>query len=136
MVKGKGGLDRLVPLPPSLLRRIESYIRGARPTDTRSPQLFLGLRRGRSGDYEALTPSGVLQLIERTADRAGIKKRVYTHLLRHSFITNALRAGMSPLLITKITGHASLRMIDRVYSHLTTDDAYDAMLAMLNTRDR
>ena len=131
-VKGKGERDRLVPLPPALLRRMESYIRNQRPIDTRSPELFVGLRRGRSGDYERLTPSGILQLVARATDRAGIKKRVYTHLLRHSFITNALRAGMSPVLVAKIAGHSSLRMIERTYSHLTNDDAYDAMMEMLN----
>jgi integrase len=130
-VRGKGERDRLVPCPPALLRRIESYIRVARPTETRGPELFLSLRRGKSGDYEALTPSGILQLVARAAYQAGIKKRVYTHLLRHSFITNALRSGMSPILVAKIAGHSSLRMIERVYSHLTTDDAYDAMMEML-----
>lgn len=73
----------------------------------------------------------MLRLAKQVADRAGIDKRVYTHLLRHSFITNALRAGMSPMLVTKIVGHSSLRMIERVYSHLTTDDAYDAYDAMI-----
>lgn len=135
-VHGKGDRDRLVPLPPALARRIEGYIRNGRPADTRSKELFVGLRRGRSGDYEPLTTSGVLQLVVRAADRAGIKKRVYTHLLRHSFVTNALRAGMSPLLVAKIAGHSSLRMIERVYSHLTTDDAYDAMMTMLATSAR
>ena len=135
-VRGKGERDRLVPLPPSLLRRIEGYIRNGRPHDTRTAQLFVGLRRGRSGDYEPLTTSGVLQVVARAADQAGIKKRVYTHLLRHSFITNALRAGMSPILVAKIAGHSSLRMIERVYSHLTTDDAYDAMMEMLTKSGR
>lgn len=137
LVHGKGERDRLMPLPPALLRRIENYIRSGRPSDTRAPQLFLGLRRGRMGDYEPLTPSGMLQLVSRAADRAGITKRVYTHLLRHSFITNALRSGMSPMLVAKIAGHSSLRMIERVYSHLTNDDAYEAMMAMLRApRDR
>lgn len=135
-VRGKGERDRLVPLPPALLRRIESYIRNGRPVDHRSSQLFLGQRRGRSGDYEPLTTSGVLQLVARAAEQAGINKRVYTHLLRHSFITNALRAGMSPILVAKIAGHSSLRMIERVYSHLTTDDAYDAMMEMLTKSGR
>lgn len=135
-VKGKGERDRLVPLPPPLLRRVENYIRGGRPHDTRAPQLFVGLRRGRSGDYESLTPSGILQLVARATDQAGIKKRVYTHLLRHSFITNALRAGMSSVLVSKIAGHSSLRMIERVYSHLTDDDAYDAMILMLAQREK
>ena len=36
-----------------------------------------------------------------------------------------------------LLSHSSLRMIERVYSHLTNDDAYDAMMAMLRApRDR
>ncbi len=135
-IHGKGELDRFVPLPPALLRRIERYLRISRPSDTRREEIFLGLRRGRSGDYEPLTPSGVLQLVKRAADRAGIEKRVYTHLMRHSFITNCLRAGMSPILVAKIAGHSSLRMIERIYSHLTNQDAYDAMIDMLAKDER
>jgi hypothetical protein len=52
-------------------------------------------------------------------------------------ITNALRSGMSPILVPKIAGVRSMRMIERVYSHLINDDAYDAMMVMLRTsRDR
>ena len=43
---------------------------------------------------------------------------------------------MSPLLVAKIVGHSSLRMIERVYSHLTTDDTYDAMVAMIAKQNR
>lgn len=135
LVHGKGERDRLVPLPPSLLRRIERYLRGVRPGDSRASALFVSLRRGRSGDYEPLTPSGILQMVGRTADQAGISKHIYTHLFRHSFITNALRAGMNPLLVAQIAGHNSLRMIERTYSHLNTDDAYEAMMKWL-VRDK
>jgi integrase len=135
LVHGKGERDRLVPLPPALVRRVERYVRSVRPADTRATALFVSLRRGRGGDYEPLTPSGVLQMVARTAEQAGISKPVYTHLFRHSFITNALRAGMSPLLVAQVAGHTSLRMIERTYSHLNSDDAYEAMMKML-VRDR
>jgi len=82
-----------VPLPPGLLRRLDRYQRDVRPTDARNATLFLSLRRGRSGDYEPLTPSGLLQVVRGGAERAKITKRVDSHLLRHSMITNALRAG-------------------------------------------
>ncbi len=130
-VVGKRDTERLVPLTPSLLRRIERYMRDARADDARSSRLFLSLRRGRSGDYEGLTRSGVLQLVRSAAERAAITKRVHTHLLRHSFITNALRGGMNPLVLARIVGHSSLRMIDQVYSHLNTSDSYEAMLRLL-----
>ncbi len=128
---GKGDNDRLVPLPPPLVRRLERFVRH-RTTDTGSPYLFLGLRRARHGDYTALTPSGVLDLIKGHAYRAGIRKRVYPHLFRHSFATEALRRGMNPIQLSQILGHTSLRMIERTYSHLDQTDAYDAVLKMLS----
>jgi integrase/recombinase XerD len=131
-VHGKGQRDRLVPLPPALVRGLERYLASIRPQDARSNRLFLGLRRGPSGEYEPLTRSGVLQLVRSAAKRAGITKPVHAHLLRHSFVTNALRGGMNPMLVAQIAGHSSLRMIEQVYSHLTAGDAYDALVALLS----
>jgi integrase/recombinase XerD len=129
-VVGKGSQERLVPLPPSLLRRIERYHRG-RPADVDSDRLFLAVRRRVGGGFEGLTTSGVRQLVHHAAERAGIKKRVYPHVLRHSFVTEALRRHMSGVQLARIVGHSSLRMIEHVYSHLTPDDGYDALIAML-----
>ena len=130
-VHGKGERDRLVPLPPRLLPRLERYIRDGRPKDTRSQELFLSSRRGLSGDYERLTPSGIIKRVRSATAQAGITKRVHTHLLRHSMITNSLRAGMNPMVLAQIVGHSSLRMIEKSYSHLNASDAYEAMLASL-----
>ena len=131
-VRGKGERERLVPLPPALLRRLDRYIRDTRPIDSRHDQLFLSMRKGRSGDYEPLTRSGLLQAIDTAAERAGLTaKRVHPHLLRHSFITNALRAGVNPLVLSRIVGHSSLRMIEQVYSHLNAGDSYEAMMRAL-----
>jgi integrase/recombinase XerD len=129
-VRGKGSKERLVPLTPGLARRVERAVRG-RATDTSSDRLFLALRRTPGGDYAALTPSGVLQLLRGAAQRAGITKRVHPHLLRHSFATEAMRRGMNPVQLSQILGHNSLRMIERTYTHLTVTDAYDAMITLL-----
>jgi integrase/recombinase XerD len=129
-VQGKGSKERLVPLRPELARRLDRFTRH-RPPDTASERIFLSLRRGPSGEYAALTTSGVGQLLSALADRAGLKKRVHPHLLRHSFATEALRRGMNPVQLAQILGHSGLRMIEAVYSHLSVSDAYDAMLRML-----
>jgi hypothetical protein len=83
-----------------------------------------------SGTYSPVTPSGVSQMLQVIAERAGITKRVYPHLLRHSFATEALRRGMNPIQLAQILGHSGLHMIDRVYSHLSATDAHDAILRM------
>lgn len=131
-VKGKGDRDRLVPILPALLRRIERYIRDGRPRDIRPDVLFLSLRKGLTGEYGPLTRSGLFQLIEHTGIRAGMEDRkVHPHLLRHSFITNALRSGVSPIILSQIAGHTSMRMIEQVYSHLNATDSYNAMVQAL-----
>jgi integrase/recombinase XerD len=131
-VKGKGERDRLVPILPALLRRIERYIRDGRPRDTRPDVLFLSLRKGLTGEYGPLTRSGLFQLIEHTGIRAGMEDRkIHPHLLRHSFITNALRSGVSPIILSQIAGHTSMRMIEQVYSHLNATDSYNAMVQAL-----
>lgn len=48
-VTGKGENDRLVPLPPKLVRRLEGYVR-SRPKDTNSQYLYVDLRRAPHGD--------------------------------------------------------------------------------------
>ncbi len=130
-VRGKGSRERLVPIP-RLYRRLVKYAERGRPDDTVSDRLFIALRRRPNGDYEALTTSGVDQLIRHLAKSAAIKKRVYPHLLRHSYATWALARGMNPIQLAQILGHSSLAMIQNVYSHLSPSDAYEAMLRALS----
>lgn len=127
-VRGKGAIDRLVPAP-RLYRRLRVYIERGRPRDAISTRVFLShRRRPNGGDYEPLTTSGVDQMIRNTSQKAGITKRVYPHLLRHSFATWHLSRGMNPIQLAQILGHSSLTMIQAVYSHLSPVDAYEAVL--------
>ena len=81
-VGGKTG-ERLVPIP-RLSRRLQKYVDRGRPRDVASDRIFISLKRRPGGDYGPLTPSGVEQLLQDLRQRAGITKRVYPHLLRHS----------------------------------------------------
>ena len=134
-IRGKGARERFVPIPARIYRRLEHYATKQRPKGTRTDRLFLNSRRGLNGEYEALTESGVGQLLPVLAEQAGIQKRVYPHLLRHSFATWALTRGMNPMSLAKIMGHSSLIMIQQVYAHLTPADSYDALMKIL-TEDK
>jgi len=90
------------------------------------------LRRSPLATFDALTTSGVSQLLRVLAVAAGIRKRVHPHLLRHSFATWALTRGMNPLTLAQILGHSSLVMTQNVYLHLTPADSYDALLKVLD----
>ena len=116
------------PLPPSILRRLDRLIE-SRPDERESDAIFLGHRR-RDGAYTALTEGGVYQVVKDAMRRARITKRVYPHLLRHSWMTEMLRQGMNPIQLSIIAG-ASPEVIAEHYTHLTKDDAYDAMIRAL-----
>jgi integrase/recombinase XerD len=82
-----------------------------------------------------LTLSGLDQLIGGLAERAAIGRRVYPHLLRHSFATEMLNRGMDAITLSRILGHLSLVMIQRTYANQTAGDLSVALLRAL-ARDR
>jgi site-specific recombinase XerD len=128
-VLGKGNRERRVPVPPNLIRRLDRYISGL-PNDRQSERIFLSLRRGRFGDYEPLTDSGVKQVVRDAALRAGIGRTVHPHLLRHSWMTEMLRRGIGPSQLRVVAG-ASPEVIARHYDHVTEDDAYESVIRAL-----
>lgn len=90
-VNGKGDKQRFVPLTPRITRRLDQFVR-RRPAD--APEtIFYGLRRDRDGLFHPLKRNGLLQMIGVVADRAKLGKRVYPHLLRHSFATRRSAEG-------------------------------------------
>jgi integrase len=131
-VRGKGDLDRLVPvIEPALWRRLQRFVRG-RPASAASDRLFLGLKR-RAGHDELLplTESGVQQMVRLAAREAGIKKRVHPHLFRYSAATWMRTKGIDPLTIARVMGWTSLRMLQRIYDQASPLDDFDAMAGAL-----
>jgi len=64
------------------------------------------------------SPRRIQQLVQETAALAGIEKRVYPHLLRHSVATTLLERGMPLEQIQKFLGHAKLETT-QVYAEST-----------------
>src|SRR5207249_6485806 len=46
------------------------------------------------------------------------------YAIRHSYATNALRAGVDPITLAVLMGHADASMIAKVYQHLATDPTF------------
>jgi len=59
-------------------------------------------------------------------DKAGIK-RFCMHTLRHTYATRAIEAGMSPKILQKLLGHASLSTTMDRYVHVTDDSLKKAV---------
>ena len=52
------------------------------------------------------------------------KVKLSPYVLRHTFITDRLTAGMDPVTLAKIVGHTDLKMINDIYSHLDLKSDY------------
>jgi integrase len=124
------GMERPRPVTPSEVEEATRRL-GREVTAAELARRRAGLVRGRDGVRAVLTESGVQQMIRLLALDAGITKRVYPHLFRHSFITWQLESGLNPILLSRIVGHESLTMINQVYAHVTMDSAYDALMKAL-----
>jgi len=111
--RGKGGRDRYVPLSPKLLETLREYWRWMKP----KTWLFPGTVHHWRAD-KPLTPKVVWDACQFAARRAGIKKRVYAHLLRHSYATHLLEAGADLRTIQLLLGHVRLEHT-AVYLHLS-----------------
>jgi site-specific recombinase XerD len=116
----KGNKSRLVPLPKDLGKRLYLWFqeREAKPTD----YVFEShVKRSKRIGYHTLVDE-----LKKRARILGINKRVYMHLLRHSFITEMIRADASAMKVARIVGHADLKTTLR-YTHLVVDDLKDTI---------
>jgi site-specific recombinase XerD len=107
-VFGKGSKERIVLVPAALIEDIRLYCAGV------------------EGDSRVfgLTPRTVQRDIKTLARRAGIKKNVTPHKLRHSFATHMIQNGGSVVAIQKLLGHASLNTT-QIYTHYNVDELRD-----------
>jgi site-specific recombinase XerD len=103
--EGKGGKDRYVMLSPRLLATLRAYW-CLRPP--RGPYLFPSPRPDKP-----LSRMAVFRVVREAARRAGLRKRVNPHMLRHCFATHLLEAGTDIRVIQVLLGHRSLRTTAR-----------------------
>jgi site-specific recombinase XerD len=104
---GKGKKERLVPLSPRLLKELRSYWKQYKPANYLFP--------GKTAD-KTYADTSIQKAMKVSAKKAGIKRRVYPHVLRHSYATGLLEAGVDLLTISKLLGHASF-VTTMVYLH-------------------
>ncbi len=111
IVDGKGKKDRYVGLSPVLLDVLRSYITGSilRP----QTYLFEGEIAG-----EAYSARSAQKIFQRAKEKAGIKKEVSFHSLRHSFATHLLEKGIDIRYIKDILGHFDIKTTER-YTHVS-----------------
>ncbi len=108
---GKGKKDRRVPLSMRLLEELRRYYKSYRPRK----YLFEGARGGK------YTSSSAAKVLKRAAKRAGIKRNVTLHTLRHSYATHLTNSGVNIQYLQQILGHNSPKTT-MIYTHLSGKD--------------
>jgi integrase/recombinase XerC len=111
-VRGKGSVERIVPVGSRAREAISAYLL-LRP-DTRTDALFVSSRGSRLSRRQIQRDvTGVLNAV---ADG----ERLSTHSLRHTFATHLLDRGADLVSVKELLGHASLTTT-RVYTHTSVE---------------
>lgn len=124
-VRGKGSRERVVLMGKPAAAAILTYISQGR---TRllgrkgTPALFVN-RSGRR-----LVERRVQKIVEKYSAAAGINRRVYPHMLRHSFATHLLDGGADLRVVQQLLGHADLSTT-QIYTHVTKSQARKVYLS-------
>lgn len=114
--EGKGKKDRVVWVNESDL----DYMRRWKEIKPESKYLFTTLKGTKIIDRY------LRAMVKRRGVRAGIRKNIYPHLLRHSFATDLLRETKNIRLVQKALGHANISTT-MIYTHIYDDELADAM---------
>jgi integrase/recombinase XerD len=113
-VLGKGNRERIVPVGEKAVASLDRWLAKGRPLLVKAKtggEVFLG-EHGRK-----LTTARVWQIVQEMAKLAGLEKKIWPHLLRHSFATHLLSHGADLRAIQEMLGHASLATT-QVYTHV------------------
>jgi len=113
VVHGKGKKDRFTILSPKALELLRFYYQLHKP----STFLFEPTRRKDT----TLSGTTLNNIVKQAAKRAGIKKDISFHTLRHSFATHMLENGINIRIIQQFLGHISIKTTS-IYLHIARID--------------
>lgn len=111
--QGKGARDRDVPLSAKVLEALREYWRQNKPKDYLFPS-----SPGHRGLDQPASDKTVWHACQVAAKRAGLRKRIGVHTLRHTYATQLLEAGTDLRTIQLLLGHTHLEDT-AVYLHLS-----------------
>ncbi len=110
VIAGKGKKDRQVMLSEKIIPILEEYWH-----EYKSKEYVL------NGQFQLqYSARSVGEVVKQLAEKAGINKRVYTHLMRHNAFTHMVESGVDINLIQKIAGHSNVKTT-MMYCHISNN---------------
>ena len=120
--EAKGGKDRYVPLPATMLASLREFWKTHRHPQLIFPAVGRGWRERATersaGANGTMSISSIQHCFRLARAGAGIKAEATVHTLRHSYATHLLEEGVSLRQIAAYLGHSSLDTTV-IYTHLT-----------------
>ena len=127
---GKGEKERLVPIGKRTINELMLYVKGERlHQDIKAKytdKVFISARG------TSLTRQSVFLLVKSLAEKAGIKKTISPHTLRHSFATHLLEGGADLRAVQQMLGHSSISTTE-IYTHVS-DEYLREVITMFHPR--
>ena len=108
--QSKGKKDRIAPLGEKTISLLRTYYKACKPRT----YLFEGQQAGMPYDERSLQ-----KVLKQAVEKAGIRKSVSLHWLRHSYATHLLENGTDLRYIQEILGHSSSKTTE-IYTHVST----------------
>lgn len=118
VIRGKGQKDRVLPLGKKAREWVERYLEEVRPQWVRKSStgaLFV-TSAGNPLHFTAL-----IKIVKVAVAKAGIKKRVTVHTLRHACATHMLSGGADVRYLQQLLGHRSLQST-MIYTQVAIQD--------------
>lgn len=121
MTMGKGSKERIVPVGKKAREVVKEYIETIRPTlaNPSSPDKLFLSRHGKE-----LSRQQLWNIITKLVRKAGIKRHVTPHTMRHSFATHMIEHGADLRSVQTMLGHADISST-QIYTHMNTTHLKD-----------
>ena len=119
-MQGKGGKERLIPLPESMVVMLQEYRQGVHkkfieqygPTNYLFPVCY-------AGTIKPISRQSCWVILKDMCAKTSIAKEIWPHQLRHSLATHLLKNGADLRSLQLLLGHENIATVE-IYTHLDT----------------
>jgi len=118
-VSGKGGKQRIIPLPETVTSMLQVYLHSSQPylfknmtidSDYLFPTLY-------ADAIKPMTRQAFWIILKDVVRKAGLPESISPHVLRHSIATHLLKEGANLRLLQMALGHEQLETV-QIYTHI------------------